>query len=224
MEKKNHTARIVRICVSVVLFAAITWLMLSGRMEWFDQGVQKFFFSLRCDWLNKIVAPFSYSGNWPLPTVICVILVLVPKTRFSFGIPMAVTCLSCVGVYQALKYIFCRPRPDVSLHLVVQDGWSFPSGHSLTSLVAWTMLILLFVYYYKTNGAPLPRYGRHAKPAEAYIHSRAKLNVVRILLIIYIVLMGLSRIYVGVHWPTDVLGSWVLGIAVIEIMKAVWGL
>ena len=217
-------ARIAKICVSVVLFAVITWLMLSGRLEWFDHGVQDFFFSLRRDWLTKIVAPFSYSGNWPLPTVICIILVLHPKTRFSFGIPMTVTCLGCVGVYQALKYIFCRPRPDVSLHLVVQDGWSFPSGHSLTSLVAWTMLIILFTYYFKHNGASLPRYGKHAKPAEAYIHSRTKLNVVRVLLILYIVLMGLSRIYVGVHWPTDVLGSWVLGIAVIEIMKAVWGL
>ena len=224
MEKKKNSSRIIKIVLSVAVFALITWLMLSGKLEWFDQGVQKFFFSLRRDWLTKIVAPFSYSGNWPLPTVICCILVFVPKTRFSFGIPMAVTCLSCVGVYQALKYIFCRPRPDISLHLVVQDGWSFPSGHSLTSLVAWTMLILLFNYYYKTNGAPLPRYGKHAKPAEAYIHSKAKLIVVKILLIAYIVLMGLSRIYVGVHWPTDVLGSWVLGIAVIEIMKAVLGL
>ncbi len=223
MDNKK-SMRYVKIGLSVAIFAVITWLMLTGKLEGFDLGVQKFFFSLRSDWLNKIVGPFSYSGNWPLPTAICILLLIFKKTRFSFGVPMTTTCLCCVAVYQSLKYIFCRPRPDVSLHIVVQDGWSFPSGHSLTSLVAWTMLILLFTYYYKTDGASLPRYGKHAQPAQAYIHDKKKLNWVRGLLIAYIVLMGLSRIYVGVHWPTDVLGSWVLGIAVIEIMKAIWGL
>ena len=220
--KRFGAVRIIKIALSVFIFALITWLMMSGRLDGFDAAVQKFFFSLRRDWLTKILVPFSYSGNWPLPALICLILVLVPRTRFTFGIPMSVTCLSCVGIYQALKYTFCRPRPDVSLHLLFQDGWSFPSGHSLTSLVAWTMLMLLFAYYYKTGGASLPVYKKHPKPAEAYIRSNSRRKLVNALLILYIVLMGLSRIYVGVHWPSDVLSSWVLGIAVIEIMQAIW--
>ena len=167
MDRKFNKTRLIKIALSVLVFAVITWLMMTGRLEGFDAAVQKFFFSLRRDWLTKILVPFSYSGNWPLPTVICAILLAIPKTRFSFGIPMSVTCLSCVGVYQALKYTFCRPRPDVSLHLLIQNGWSFPSGHSLTSLVAWTMLILLFAYYYKNKGASLPIYKKHPRPAEA---------------------------------------------------------
>ena len=222
MEQKFDKKRIIKIVVSVGLFAVVSWLMMSGRLEGFDLAVQKFFFSFRRDWLTTILVPFSYSGNWPLPTVICAILLAIPKTRFSFGIPMSVTCLSCVGVYQALKYTFCRPRPDVSVHLLIQNGWSFPSGHSLTSLVAWTMLILLFAYYYKNKGASLPIYKKHPRPAEAYIRSNGKRRLVNTLLILYIVFMGLSRIYVGVHWPSDVLSSWVLGIAVIEIMQAVF--
>ena len=222
MDNKFDKKRIVKIVVSVALFAVIAWLMMSGRLEGFDRAVQDFFFSFRRPWLTKILVPFSYSGNWPLPTVICAILLFVPKTRFSFGLPMSVTCLSCVGIYQALKYSFQRARPDVSLHLLHQDGYSFPSGHSLTSLVAWTMLILLFNYYYKNEGASLPCYKKHPRPAEAYIRDIRKLRIVRGLLIAYIVLMGLSRIYVGVHWPSDVFGSWVLGLAVIEIMQAIW--
>ena len=206
----------------MIAFAVVAWLMMNGKMDGFDRVVQDFFFSLRRDWLTTILVPFSYSGNWPLPAVICAVLVFVPKTRFSFGIPMSVTCLSCVGIYQALKYSFQRPRPDVSVHLLVQDGYSFPSGQSLTSLVAWTMLILLFAYYYKTNGASLPIYRKHPRPAGAYIRDNSKRKLVNGLLIAYIVLMGLSRIYVGVHWPSDVLASWVLGIAVIEIMQAIW--
>ena len=220
--KRFSSVRIIKIALSVAVFALITWLMMTGRMEGFDAAVQKFFFGLRRDWLTKILVPFSYSGNWPVPTVICAILLLFRKTRFTFGIPMSCTCLFCVGIYQGLKYTFCRPRPDVSVHLLVQDGWSFPSGHSLTSLVAWTMLILLFAYYYKTKGASLPIYKKHPQPAEAYIRSNGKRNLVNTLLILYIVFMGLSRIYVGVHWPSDVLSSWVLGIAVIEIVQAVF--
>ena len=222
MDSKFDKKRIIKIIVSVAAFAVIAWLMMSGRMEGFDLAVQKFFFSLRRDWLTTILVPFSYSGNWPLPTVICAILLAIPKTRTSFGLPMSVTCLTCVGIYQALKYSFKRPRPDISLHLLVQDGYSFPSGHSLTSLVAWTMLILLFAYYCRTSGASLPIYKKHPQPAQAYIRDDKKRRIVNGLLIAYIVLMGLSRIYVGVHWPSDVLGSWVLGIAVIEIMQAIW--
>ena len=222
MDSKFDKKRIIKIIVSVAAFAVIAWLMMSGRMEGFDLAVQKFFFSFRRDWLTTILVPFSYSGNWPLPTVICAILLAIPKTRTSFGLPMSVTCLTCVGIYQALKYSFKRARPDVSVHLLIQDGYSFPSGHSLTSLVAWTMLILLFAYYFRTSGASLPIYKKHPQPAQAYIRDNKKRRLVSGLLIAYIVLMGLSRIYVGVHWPSDVLGSWVLGLAVIEIMQAIW--
>ena len=222
MDRKFDKKRIIKIIISVAAFAVIAWLMMSGRLEGFDLAVQKFFFSFRRDWLTTILVPFSYSGNWPLPAVICAVLLIVPKTRLSFGLPMSVTCLSCVGIYQALKYSFRRPRPDVSLHLLIQDGYSFPSGHSLTSLVAWTMLILLFAYYYRTGGASLPIYKKHPQPAQAYIRDNGKRRLVSGLLIAYIVPMGLSRIYVGVHWPSDVFGSWVLGIAVIEIMQAIW--
>ncbi|MBQ9890587.1 MAG: phosphatase PAP2 family protein [Firmicutes bacterium] len=222
MEQKFDKKRIIKIIVSVGLFAVVSWLMMSGRLEGFDHAVQNFFFSFRRDWLTTILVPFSYSGNWPLPTVICAILLAIPKTRTTFGVPMSVTCLSCVGIYQALKYSFQRPRPDVSVHLLVQNGYSFPSGHSLTSLVAWTMLILLFAYYYKHQGASLPIYKKHPQPAQAYIRNNGKRKLVNTLLIIYIVLMGLSRIYVGVHWPSDVFGSWILGLAVIEIMQAIF--
>ena len=222
MDRKFDKIRIIKIIVSVAAFAVISWLMMSGRMEGFDQAVQQFFFSFRRDWLTTILVPFSYSGNWPLPAVTCAVLLIIRKTRLTFGLPMSVTCLTCVGIYQALKYSFRRPRPDVSVHLLIQDGYSFPSGHSLTSLVAWTMLILLFAYYFRTSGASLPIYKKHPQPAEAYIRDNGKRKLVSGLLIAYIVLMGLSRIYVGVHWPSDVLGSWVLGIAVIEIMQAIW--
>ena len=222
MDQKFDKKRIVKIVVSVALFAVVAWLMMSGKLEGFDHAVQNFFFSLRRDWLTTILVPFSYSGNWPLPTVICAILLAIPKTRTTFGVPMSVTCLSCVGIYQALKYSFQRPRPDVSVHLLVQNGYSFPSGHSLTSLVAWTMLILLFAYYYKHQGASLPIYKKHPQPAQAYIRDNKKRLLVNTLLILYIVLMGLSRIYVGVHWPSDVFASWILGLAVIEIMQAIF--
>lgn len=208
--------------ISWALFGIITALMLNGKLEGFDLAVQKFFFGFRNDALTKIVAPFSYTGNWPLPTVICAILLAFKKTRTTYGVPMSITALSCVAIYETLKRVFERPRPDISLHLVVQGGWSFPSGHSLTSLVTWTMLIWLLIYYYKTNGKSLPLYQKHPQKCEIYPKKKGVLIAWIVFLGLYIVCMGLSRIYVGVHWPTDVLGSWVLGISVLVILRGVF--
>ena len=80
MDRKFDKKRIIKIIVSVAVFAVIAWLMMSGRLEGFDLAVQKFFFSFRRDWLTTILVPFSYSGNWPLPAVICAVLLIVPKT------------------------------------------------------------------------------------------------------------------------------------------------
>lgn len=210
------------IASSWICFGIVTYLMMTGKLEGFDHAVQNFFFSFRSDALTKIIAPFSYSGNWPLPTAICALLLAFKKTRTTYGVPMSISALSCVGIYQALKYTFQRPRPDVSLHLVVQSGYSFPSGHSLTSLVTWTMLIWLLLYYYKNNGKSLPLYQKHPQDCELYPKKKSTMILWMVFLILYIVCMGLSRIYVGVHWPSDVLGSWILGVSVLVILRGVF--
>jgi len=89
---------------------------------------------------------------------------------------------------QALKYLIKRIRPENML--IEQGGYSFPSGHATLSMIFFGMLIYLFKDEIKNN-------------LEKYIF--IALNILLILLI------GISRIYLNVHYLTDVLGGYILG-------------
>jgi undecaprenyl-diphosphatase len=95
-----------------------------------------------------------------------------------------------VIINNALKYWFERPRPDLVAHLVEVQTLSFPSGHAMLSAVA-----------YLTLGALI---------AQVQPRRRLKLYVLSIGVALTL-LIGSSRVYLGVHWPTDVLAGWCLG-------------
>lgn len=90
-----------------------------------------------------------------------------------------------------IKLVFMRPRPTLD-HLVVEHSYSFPSGHSTGSMLLYGTIIFL-----------LPQFIKEKKLCLA----------LQILLGIGILLIGISRIYVGVHFPSDVLGGFCFGLA-----------
>ncbi len=90
----------------------------------------------------------------------------------------------------ALKHCFNRPRPELVSHEVYVVTSSFPSGHSMLSAVVFLTL-----------GGLLARYIRQ-KRLKIYVLSLA---------ILATLLVGISRVYLGVHWPTDVLAGWTVG-------------
>ena len=91
-----------------------------------------------------------------------------------------------------LKLAFARPRPNIVPHLVEVHTASFPSGHAMLSAVI-----------YLTLGALLARVERPP---------RIKIYVLTVAILLTF-LIGLSRVYLGVHWPTDVLAGWCAGAA-----------
>jgi undecaprenyl-diphosphatase len=91
-----------------------------------------------------------------------------------------------------LKLLFARDRPSVVPHLVIADSGSFPSGHSMLSAVI-----------YPTLGALLARFARR----------RGNQVLPIVAAIAVTVLVGISRLVLGVHYPTDVLAGWSAGAA-----------
>lgn len=223
MEKQtNNTKKAVLILLGYAGFALIAWLMKSGGAAGFDNAVRDAILSLRCSALTALFVPIAHSGSWFTVVPIMLVLLAMPKTRFSYGVPASAAVVMAQTFYQILKRIFRRVRPDMALWLVKEHGFSFPSGHSITSFLLYSMLIVLFIYYYVNQGKTLVIYRKNPKPAQVYFKSFKGTLTACLLCELYIVLMGISRVYVGVHWPTDVLASWCLGIANITILYMVF--
>jgi undecaprenyl-diphosphatase len=129
------------------------------------------------------------------------ILALVTAAATGFLIlqrkrPLALYLVAAVAggtiLSSLLKWGFARPRPDLVAHGQVVYTSSFPSGHSMVSAVAFLTL-----------GALLAS-GQTNRGMHAYLIGLA---------VFLTVIVGLSRVYLGVHWPTDVLAGWTAGSA-----------
>jgi undecaprenyl-diphosphatase len=124
-------------------------------------------------------------------TVVAVAGFLILQGMWRTGVFVAVASGGALFVNAALKQFFQRPRPDVVPHLREVMTMSFPSGHALTSAVV-----------YLTLGALSMRIAER-RLTKFYCMAMAMLVTV---------LVGVSRVYLGVHYPTDVLAGWLIGL------------
>ncbi len=110
------------------------------------------------------------------------------RMAWRIGIGMA----AAEGVTELLKLVLSRTRPDV-LHQVSASGSSYPSGHALNSIVIWVLIALMLVRLEGMRGTA------------------------RFLFAIPLV-VGWSRVYLGVHWPSDVLAGWGIGLVLVALI------
>lgn len=124
-------------------------------------------------------------------TVVSVLAFLFHKKRLHAAV-MAGAVLAAWASSQATKALYGRPRPDLVPHEAYVYSASFPSGHSTMSTAAFLTLAMLIA------------------SLESRRRSKALAYVIAALVVIGV---GFSRVYLGVHWPTDVLAGWCLGAA-----------
>ncbi|MCX5497067.1 phosphatase PAP2 family protein [Kaistia dalseonensis] len=153
-------------------------------------------------WLELAMLDITSLGGTTVLTIVTLavlIYLVVAGHRGAAGL-VAIAVVGGTILSSLLKIGFERPRPDIVPHLVNVQTLSFPSGHAMLSAVT-----------YLTLGALLARSER-----------RRVLKVYFIGLAVFMtVLIGISRVFLGVHFPTDVLAGWCVGAAWAMICWAV---
>ena len=133
-------------------------------------------------------------GSGPILTLLVVVLAgwLVVRGRVHSAILLAVASEGAGRMVSLVKAIVARPRPELVPHWIAVDDFSYPSAHSADSAAVATMLALLI-------GRAQPD-----RAARAYVAGVALSLTAAI---------GISRVYLAVHWPSDVLAGWSFGAA-----------
>lgn len=187
---KQPVSRLILISfIALLFFIAIAFLIHLESIISFDQRILLEISKVDHPVMTNIMLFFSAIGS-PVAVIILSLLILVflffvLKHRAELVLFASVTIASAV-FNQLLKIIFQRVRPDVQ-RFVEETGYSFPSGHSMAAFTLYGMLAFLL--------------WRHipSKPG-------------RILLLIFssimILSIGFSRLYLGVHYPSDVIGAY----------------
>lgn len=145
-------------------------------------------------WLGELMRDFTSLGGTGVLTFVTLSATgfLVLERKRHAAALLLVSVVGGVILSNVLKLTFARPRPEFSDYEPLIATASFPSAHSMMSAVV-----------YLTIGALIARM-RPDLLVRAYVLSLA---------IFVAVIVGISRIYLGVHWPTDVLAGWVVGSA-----------
>lgn len=188
---KKFSIFVVVLCL--ILFGIICYGVLSYNSLVIDTKVYSFITNnIMNDGLTPILKAITELGGVAF-TVLAGVLIFMfcKKNRWFITFDLVGVTL----VNQVIKHIIRRPRPNV-LRLVEESGYSFPSGHSMVSMAFYGIIIYL-VYKNVSN--------KYLK------------WILIILLSLLILSIGFSRIYVGVHYFTDVAGGFLLGLAYLII-------
>ena len=176
----------------VIGFIAVTALVVNGNSDFFDAFYGGAVQSLRSPGLNTVVELITYIGNWQAITVICLLLLAFAKTRKTYGIPVTVVAILSHVLNRIAKMLIERPRPDAANMLIEQGGFSYPSGHTATAIAVF----ILLAYLVCKN-----------------MDNKKKAALCAVLLSALGILISLSRIYLGAHYASDVLGGFFVGLA-----------
>lgn len=145
-------------------------------------------------WFSGLMVDITALGGATVIFLIttAVFFYLLIQKKYEFMWLILIATIGGALLSFGLKELFARERPPLVLHLLTVNSKSFPSGHAMMSSVV-----------YLTQGALL-----------AKVQSNKNLKVYILLVaVILVFLIGISRIYLGVHYPTDVLAGWSVGLA-----------
>ena len=137
--------------------------------------------------LNKVFTIITTLGSAPIVIIVIVVMcaVLLYKKRRNQALFLLVAAGGTTVINVILKLLFHRTRPSLWHHIVVENDYSFPSGHAMISCaLALSVIVLCWRFRYRW--------------------------LIVVVAGLYVMLVGFSRLYLGVHYPSDVIAGWLI--------------
>lgn len=193
---KEKTRKILFISMFLFfLFLAI--LVCFHFTEKIDLAVSSFVATFHTPWLTSFflfITEFGYIRF--LLLFLILILVCFHRERFAYLLPIHLAIVTLLNFL--LKQLFARPRPEFSL--ITETGFSFPSGHAMVTMAFYGYLLYVVVKLVKKKWLR---------------------NSLIVLFVSIIFLVGLSRIYLGVHYVTDVLAGYSISLVYLFLVTKI---
>lgn len=200
------------LCGSVLLFVAVTDEVREGEVENTERQWMR---ALRLPddpsipigprWLQHVGLDISALGGGAVLTLMTLLVIgyLLIERRFHAVVFLLFAALGGLALNKSLKVLFGRERPDIVPHLSEVSSASYPSGHSMLSSII-----------YLTLGVMLARSVQSRTLKIYFVSAALGLSF----------FIGLSRVYLGVHYPTDVVAGWAAGTgyAMVCALAAYW--
>jgi undecaprenyl-diphosphatase len=164
-----------------------------GDVARFDRPITSYVVDHRTAWLTIAMRAVTTLGSTAVLIPVIAVTGASFKLRRGTWTPLALLAIAQLGsiaLYDTVKVLVARPRPAVGHLVATATGYAFPSGHATQAVAVWGAIALLLIPTVSN------RTGKIAGGAAAAVIA---------------MLVGVSRVYLGVHWSTDVLGGWALG-------------
>ncbi|PPS39202.1 phosphatase PAP2 family protein [Chroococcidiopsis sp. TS-821] len=185
--------RVIGILVSVLslwIFARLARRVLQQQTNAFDTAIMLAMRGIHNPLFDQAMMGTTFLGDPTILFIICLVLGvwLYRHQRRSAANTLAIAYLGALLLQFVLKPVFTRERPALWEQFILLRDYSFPSGHALMSLVVYGLISYILTGYFP---------------------QRQKLITSITVLLVFAI--GFSRIYLGVHWPTDVIGGYAAG-------------
>lgn len=193
---KKHSIIILSIISLILLMVIGVNIRASEEGILFDEKIMEYVHNRTTPIGIKIMKKISFFGSakFFLSFGLIIFLLMFWKKNLKGMALVVLSTLGSYGINFLLKNIFIRTRP-LKYFLIEQGGYSFPSGHAMVSMSFYATMTYLIMKNKDENK-----------------------KILWILSFLIIALIGFSRIYLGVHWPTDILIGYLLGYVFFRII------
>jgi undecaprenyl-diphosphatase len=186
---------------ALALFLYLSALVMTGEIPSFDRDVRAFVLSFASPGLTFAMRGITWLGSpaFLVSAVVMLVWRLVKRGRRRAAALLVLATLGGEAYDEALKLVFRRERPEAMFGYALPETYSFPSGHAVASAC-----------FFGTVAAILTRRMR----------SQTRKAAVWAMAVLVILAIGLSRVYLGVHHPSDVVGGYAAAVVWLALVRA----